>query len=87
MDKSAEMEKEDRQQANNIEVWEDVVNIKDLILSIFLCTATAMGGYLIAPDNPQKSLIYGLIGVVVGFVICSIIIKPKRTLRFEDEEK
>ncbi|WP_010651874.1 hypothetical protein [Oceanobacillus massiliensis] len=74
-------------QANNIEVWEDVINIKDLLLSLFICTATTMGGYLIAPDEPQKPLLYGLVGVIVGFIISSIIIKPKRTLRFEDEEK
>ncbi|MGJ9459530.1 hypothetical protein [Oceanobacillus sp. CF4.6] len=87
MDEKAEKERRDRKQANNIEVWEDVVDIKDLLLSILLCTATAMGAYLIAPDDPPKPLLYGLVGVVIGFVISSIIIKPKRTLRFEDEEK
>ncbi|WP_249871435.1 hypothetical protein [Oceanobacillus saliphilus] len=75
------------EQANNIEVWEDVVNIKDLLLSMLICTGSAMGGYLLAPDDPQKPLLYGLAGVVIGFLISSMIIKPKRTLRFEDEEK
>ncbi|PAV30512.1 hypothetical protein CIL05_05260 [Virgibacillus profundi] len=70
----------------NIEVWEDIVNIKDLILSIAICTITTLGGYLIAPDDSSKQLMFGLIGVVVGFAICSIIIKPKRTITYVDEE-
>lgn len=72
----------------NIEVWEDVVNIKDLILSMVICSVFALGGYLIAPNEEPKPLIFGLIGVVVGFVISTIIVKPKRTLSYmEDEEK
>lgn len=73
-------------EGKNIEVWEDLVNIKDLLLSMVICSALALGGYLIAPNEPPRPLIYGLVGVVIGFIISSIIIKPKRTLRFEDEE-
>jgi hypothetical protein len=72
---------------NNIEVWEDLVHIKDLVLSIVICTVITLGAYLIAPNEPPKPLIYGLIGAVVGFVISSIIIKPKRTLRFAEERE
>ncbi|GAB3046322.1 hypothetical protein [Virgibacillus ainsalahensis] len=74
------------EEGKNIEVWEDVVNIKDLLLSMIICSACALGGYLIAPNEPPQPLIYGLVGVVIGFIASSLIIKPKRTLRFEDEE-
>ncbi|WP_373894947.1 hypothetical protein ACUL41_16245 [Virgibacillus natechei] len=73
-------------EGKNIEVWEDLVNIKELLLSMVICSALALGGYLIAPNEPPRPLIYGLVGVVIGFIISSIIIKPKRTLRYEDEE-
>ncbi|MGP4066735.1 hypothetical protein ACTWPF_17710 [Oceanobacillus sp. M65] len=72
---------------NNIEVWEDLVHIKDLVLSIVICTVITLGAYLIAPNEPPKPLIYGLIGAVIGFVISSIAIKPKRTLRFAEERE
>ncbi|RKQ33223.1 hypothetical protein [Oceanobacillus halophilus] len=74
------------QAAENIEVWEDVVNIKDLVFSMLICSVTALGGYLIAPNDSQQPLLFGLAGVVIGFLICSIIVKPKRVLRYEDEE-
>ncbi len=65
---------------SNIEVWEDLVDIKELILALFICSITALGGYFIAPDNPTKKLLCGISGAIIGFVICAILIKPKRIL-------
>lgn len=31
------------------EVWNDIVMIRELLISIVLCTIGAMGGYLLAP--------------------------------------
>ncbi|MCM0649784.1 hypothetical protein NBE98_15565 [Clostridium swellfunianum] len=64
---------------NNIEVWEDLVNIKDLLISLIVCSITTLGGYFAAPNKPPKPLLFGLTGAIVGFVICSILVKPKRT--------
>lgn len=65
---------------NNIEVWEDIVSIKDLVISLIICSVTALGGYFLAPNKPPKPLLFGLSGAIIGFVICSIFIKPKRVL-------
>ncbi len=70
-----------------IEVWEDLVHIKDLILSLIICTVTTLGAYLLAPNAPPKPLIFGLIGAVIGFVVSSIIIKPKRNFRYLEGEE
>ncbi|ASN04565.1 Bax inhibitor 1 family protein [Virgibacillus necropolis] len=70
----------------NVAVWEDVVNIKDLVLSLVICTVTTLGGYLLAPNEPPKPLFFGLVGAIIGFVTCSIIIKPKRTFHYIEEE-
>ena len=68
-----------------IEIWGDNVNIRDLLLSIVICVITTLGGYLIAPAEPPKPLIFGLVGGVIGFIVCSIIIKPKRTITYTEE--
>lgn len=88
------MEKEQNPHTKNaeeegmyIEVWEDLVSIKDLLLSLTICSVTTLGGYFIAPDESPKPLFFGLIGIVVGFLISSIIIKPKRTFEYTDEEE
>jgi len=70
----------------NIEVWEDVVSIRDLVFSLIISSITTLGGYLIAGDDPSKSLIFGIIGAVIGFIICSVLFKPKRNFEYIDEE-
>lgn len=71
---------------NNIEVWEDLVSIKDLIISLIVCSVMALGGYFIVPNTPPKPLFGGLISAVLGFVICAIFIKPKRVLIETEQE-
>jgi hypothetical protein len=71
----------------NIEVWEDLVNIKDLVISLIICSITTLGGYLLAPNEPPKPLLFGLLGALIGFIICSIIIKPKRNFKYEEKEE
>ncbi|HLR09637.1 MAG TPA: hypothetical protein VK136_10360 [Bacillota bacterium] len=72
---------------DHIDIWGDHVNVKDLIISMILCIAFALGGYLLAFGNTPP-LIFGLIGAVIGFIISSIIIKPKRHITVtEDGER
>ncbi|MDL4840186.1 hypothetical protein [Aquibacillus rhizosphaerae] len=78
---------EDEQSKNNIEVWEDLVNIKDLVLSLFICSFTTLTAYFIAPNEPPQPLFYGLIGALIGFGICSYFIKPKRSMREAESEE
>lgn len=70
----------------NIEVWEDLVNIKSLVLSLCICSFTTLGGYFIAPNDQLKPLLFGLIGAIFGFIICSVLIKPKRIFHEENLE-
>lgn len=72
----------------NIEVWEDLVKIRDLVLAIVICLLTAFGGYFLAPNEPPKPLFFGLIGVFIGFIVSSFIIKPKRVcIETESEDE
>lgn len=71
---------------NNIEVWEDLVNLKSLVFSILVCSTTTLGGYFLAPNTPPKPLFFGLFGAFLGFIICSILVKPKRIILEEKRE-
>ncbi|WP_432362684.1 hypothetical protein [Sporosarcina sp. UB5] len=64
----------------NIEVWEDLVHIKHLVVSLLICSVTTLSGYFIAPNEAPKPLFFGLFGAFLGFLITSIIIPPKRNL-------
>lgn len=81
--------KEDKkhiEQKKNIEIWEDLVHIKDLLIALLICVSTTFFGYFIAPNEPPKPLFFGLIGAIIGFIITSIIINPKRELVEGDRE-
>lgn len=79
------MEEENK---NYVDIWGDNVNIKDLVISMVLCIGFALGGYILAPNEPPSPLIYGLVGGAIGFIISSIIIKPKRNItKMEGEEE
>lgn len=71
----------------NIEVWEDLVSIKDLVLTLLICSFTTLGAYFLAPNEPPKPLFFGLLGALIGFVITCFIINPKRILQIEKSEE
>lgn len=74
------------EQKKNIEIWEDLVQIKDLLIALLICVSTTFFGYFIAPGGPPKPLFFGLIGAIIGFIITSIIINPKREFAEGDGE-
>ena len=70
------------------EIWGDVVELRDLIISILLSSGSTMGAYFLAPsDDKTKQLFFGLAGAVIGFVLSTLFIKPKRIVTIEDEHE
>jgi len=67
-----------------IEIWEDLVNVKDLVKALVICMFTTFSGYFLAPNDSYKPLLFGLVGAITGFIVSSIIIVPKR--KFIQEE-
>lgn len=68
----------------NIEIWEDFVNIKDLVKALIICIITTFSGYFLAPNDSYKPLLFGLVGSIIGFIVSSFIIKPKRKFMLEE---
>ena len=85
-DNTRKEDKKPIEQEKNIEIWEDLVRIKDLLLAFLICVSTTFFGYFIAPNDAPKPLFFGLIGAMIGFIITSIIINPKRELVEGDGE-
>ncbi len=78
--------KKDKQE--KIEIWGDVVELKDLIIAILLSSGSTMGAYFLAPsDDKTKQLFYGLAGAVIGFILSTVFIKPKRIITVDHEKE
>ncbi|WP_186580441.1 Bax inhibitor 1 family protein [Aquibacillus kalidii] len=75
------------QTSNNIEVWEDLVSIKDLAIALFVSSFTTLTAFFLAPNGASQPLFYGLGGALIGFILSSLIIKPKRKFdKIESED-
>ncbi|WP_232510312.1 hypothetical protein [Paenibacillus crassostreae] len=73
---------------NMVEVWGDVVELKSLVLAIMIASVSTMGAYFLAPgDNRTSQLLFGLAGAVIGFIISTVLIKPKRILTLEENQE
>jgi hypothetical protein len=65
---------------NLYEIWEDVVDFKQLLLSLLINTIGALGGYIMAPNVKPYPLLYGLAGAAIAFLVTAFLFKPKRTM-------
>ena len=71
-----------------VEIWGDVVEIRYLVISIFISGFSTMGAYFLAPANNKiKQLFFGLGGAVLGFCISAFFVKPKRIIILEDQNE
>lgn len=64
-----------------IEVWADFVKMKDLLFALTITGACTLIAYFIAPNQEPKPLYFGLVGALLGFIISSIVINPKRKIK------
>ncbi len=68
-----------------IEIFGDMIDFKDLIISIIVISTTTMVAHLMAPEgNRPLGLLFGLSGTIVGFIAMALIIKVKRVITMED---
>ncbi|ALM53740.1 hypothetical protein [Halomonas huangheensis] len=66
-----------------LQVWDDTVTLRDLLLSLVITTTLCLGGYILAPERPPLPLMLGLGGALLGFMISAVAFRPKRRV---DEE-
>lgn len=70
-----------------IEIWGDVVHVKELLFSMIIISVSTMSFYSFAPDDDRTiGLFLGLAGAVIGFVVTVFLYKPKRVIVDEGEE-
>lgn len=70
---------------NLVEVWGDIVALKELAVSITISVVLGLAGYLLAPaDSAVLPLLFALAGIVIATVINSVLFKPKRVIHIEE---
>lgn len=69
-----------------VEVWSDLVSLKDLLIALGICAATTAGALAISTFTSQSNFFWGLGGAVLGFVISVFVIKPKRDVEIIEDK-
>lgn len=70
-----------------LNVWDDTVKGRDLLIALGISTPLSLGGYIFAPGAPPMPLIMGLSGAIIGFFINSVLFRPKRQLDVEGDDR
>ncbi|WP_297005797.1 hypothetical protein [uncultured Corynebacterium sp.] len=63
-----------------IEIWNDLVSVRDLTWSIVICGGTTALALGIATAFHSDEFFWGLGGAVLGFTISALVFTPKRTV-------
>lgn len=64
--------------APHIEVWNDLVSARDLVLSLTVCGLCSVGALVLATLTSGHLLFWGLGGCVLGFALSCVLVTPKR---------
>ena len=72
-------------EGRNIEVWNDLVSPKDLIVCLVVSAICAVAAVLVASSTGGKTLYWGLGASVIGFAVNCFLVTPKREVVIVDE--
>ena len=68
----------------NIEVWNDLVSPKDLVISLLVAVVCAVAAVLLSLAVGGQTLFWGLGASVVGFTVNCFHVTPKREVSIVD---
>lgn len=69
----------------NIEVWNDLVSPKDLVISLLVAVVCAVAAVLLSLAVGGQTLFWGLGASVVGFTVNCFLVTPKREVSIVDD--
>ncbi|WP_130874731.1 hypothetical protein [[Pseudopropionibacterium] massiliense] len=72
-------------EGRNIEVWNDLVSPRDLLVCLAVSAVCAVAAVLIAANTGGQTLYWGLGASVVGFVANCFLVTPKREVAIVEE--
>ena len=70
---------------HNIEVWNDLVSPRDLVICLLVAAACTVAAVLISSRVGGQPLFWGLGASVVGFTVNCFLLTPKREVDIVDE--
>jgi len=80
-----DVDSENTERQNNIEVWNDLVSPRDLIVCLLISVICVVAAVLLSASFGGKPLFWGLGASTIGFIACCFLVTPKREVTIVDE--
>ena len=80
-----DVDSENTERQNNIEVWNDLVSPRDLIVCLLISVICVVAAVLFSVYLGGKPLFWGLGASTIGFIACCFLVTPKRAVTIVDE--
>ncbi|WP_167146217.1 hypothetical protein [Actinomyces sp. ZJ308] len=80
-----EVDSENTERQNNIEVWNDLVSPRDLLICLLISATCIVAAVLFSDYFGGKPLFWGLGASTIGFIACCLLVTPKREVTIVDE--
>ena len=80
-----DVDSETTERQNNIEVWNDLVSPRDLIVCLLISVICVVAAVLFSVYLGGKPLFWGLGASTIGFIACCFLVSPKREVTIVEE--
>ena len=80
-----DVDSENTERQNNIEVWNDLVSPRDLIVCLLISVICVVAAVLFSVCLGGKPLFWGLGASTIGFIACCFLVSPKREVTIVEE--
>ena len=80
-----DVDSENTERQNNIEVWNDLVSPRDLIVCLLISVICVVAAVLFSVYLGGKPLFWGLGASTIGFIACCFLVSPKREVTSVEE--
>ena len=80
-----DVDSENTERQNNIEVWNDLVSPRDLIVCLLISVICVVAAVLFSVYLGGKPLFWGLGASTIGFIACCFLVSPKREVTIVEE--
>ena len=80
-----DVDSETTERQNNIEVWNDLVSPRDLIVCLLISVICVVAAVLFSVYLGGKPLFWGLGASMIGFIACCFLVSPKREVTIVEE--
>lgn len=85
MRNTVEVDSENTERQNNIEVWNDLVSPRDLLICLLISVMCIVAAVLLSASLGGKPLFWGLGASTIGFIACCFLVSPKREVTIVEE--